>query len=652
MSSYRQHRLRLLAERERERQRQTPPPPKFPGLTPYYAAPTRTDLAVVLVYFNPASSIRIIQNLLTVRHHLAAAGIPYFIGEMAHKDAPFLFAPADNIFHVRSDSLMFYKENLQRYVVERLPASFTKLCFLDADILFKEPTWYDTISATLDTVDVCQPFTAAHGLTIGYDIEFSKQNNIDVSFNKIKENIHHPGYCWATTRAWYTAAAPSDFCVIGGGDVIFYTYVTKNLTLLRVPGREYYHFLESDIVRAPSASYTSCPLTIFHLNHGTLTNRQYATRGPSLSATIFALLGSPSIPAVLERRADGIFEWVPAVRDVLNAHVARFFAARNDDSNASGVIPTTTRVKFHPLHYEVPSATATRDMAVILVYFNAANYSRPIQNLLLVKHFLELANIPVFITELAINDAPFLFRGPADNLFQVRSSSAMFYKENLIRYTEARIPATFTKICLLDSDVLFDNPAWYSDISSVLDTATVVQPFRTAYWLDIDFTAVKAMNNGLLDPRSGHPGFAYAFDRAFFRRFQLEDRCVNATAGDTILRAHLLNRSLADSEPYFTLFPPLPDRSREGLRIGMVSFNAFHLNHGPLTKRNYFPITSLWLDLFRTRRITSIDSVIDRRDDGILEWKPAVRADFNARMITYFKSREEDSGLPEPTTTT
>jgi hypothetical protein len=287
-------------------------------------------------------------------------------------------------------------------------------------------------------------------------------------------------------------------------------------------------------------------------------------------------------------------------------------------------------------------------MAVILVYFNMACYSRPIQNLLLVKHFLELANIPVFLTELAINDAPFLFRRPADNVFQVRSTSAMFYKENLIRYAEARLPATFTKICILDSDVLFDDPAWYSNISSVLDTATVVQPFRTAYWLDIDFTAVKAFNNGLMDSRNGHPGFVYAFDRAFFRRFGLEDRCVITTAGDTLLRARILNRSLSD-DPYFSLFSAPTGCSREGLRIGTVSFNMFHLNHGPLTKRNYFDLTLTWTKLFQKLQITTINAVIDRRDDGILEWKPAFRADFNARMIAYFKSREEDSGQPEPT---
>jgi hypothetical protein len=361
---------------------------------------------------------------------------------------------------------------------------------------------------------------------------------------------------------------------------------------------------------------------------------------PNLVRALQALPGSPRLPDVLDRRTDGILEWSPAVRPLLNAHVAHFFAARNDDSSASGVIDPA-RQKFAPVRYATPTV---RDMAVILVYFNVANYARPIQNLLTVKHFLETADIPFYLTELAVGDAPFLFR-PADNLFQVRSASAMFYKENLIRYTEARIPATFTKICILDGDVLFDDPDWYSTVSTVLNTHTVVQPFNRANWLDIDFTISKTANNGFADPVKGHPGFACAFDRAFFDRFALEDRCVSSPSGDTILRGQLLE-CLDPANRYFKLFNTV-SHSREGLRVGSVPFNAFHLNHGPLTRRNYFSITQFWIQRCQQLRVTNIDEFLVRRDDGILEWRPEFRSEFNAQMIAYFKSRQEDSGLSE-----
>ena len=586
-------------------------------------------MAVILVYFNPSSSVRIIQNLLTVKRGLDRAGIPYFVGEHAYGESPFLFAPADNIRQYRSDRLLFYKENLIRAVEATIPAAFTKLFLMDADILYEEPDWYDRVSTVLDTHEACHPFQRAFPLKLDFT------RDLGGSFRSIRDVRNgHPGYVWALRRDWYTRRQPSDFAVIGGGDNVLASYVqgapSRNLSA----SHPLYDFLHDSIRAAAPASATSCPLTLNHLNHGTVANRQFPNRNTALQTCLNGISHGLQLQDALERRADGILEWKPAYRTPLNAHLAAFFATRSDDSSATGVIPID-RPKFFPTEYTPPSVT---DMAVILVYFNPVNYKRPIQNILLVKHALDKAGIPTFIAELARGATPFLF-APADTIFHVRTESYMFYKENLIRYAEARIPAAFTKICAMDADIFYDTPDWYSTISTALDTKTVVQPFKTATWLDIDFTHLQTKPNAIDPPHAGHQGFVYAFDREFFRRFGLEDRCTTSTSGDTLLLTDLIGSPSTD--PYMSLFRAAHDKT--GLRPGSCDLNIYHLNHGMLAKRHYSDLRQAWLDVFSRLHITSIDDVQIRREDGILEWKPEFRTEFNSRMLAYFKSRGDDS---------
>ncbi len=597
-------------------------------------------MAVILVFFNPSASVRIIQNILTVVHWLSKANIPYFIGELATHDTPFLFTPTDNIFQYRSNSYMFYKENLIHQIEKQLPATYTKLCLLDSDILFNKPDWYDGVSETLDHVEVCQPFQKAHMLDIAYRPCKTVVSILDASsVSNIRLGEYHwPGYVWALQRAWFTSRKPSDLTVNGGGDTMIYQYITKNI-LARSPTMLVYNFLTPQITALPSTTYSSAPYEIYHLNHGVLKNRQYVSRSETFSGILEEIEPSFTIPDVIERRADGILEWKPEYRIQFNRYFSAYFAARADDSSAVGVI-TPARQKIYPMPYTAPSK---KDMAVLLVYFNPVGYVRSLQNLLTTKHWLESAQIPYYIAELAHADTPFVFE-PAGNIFQTRANSIMFHKENLIRFAERRIPHRFTKLCMIDADILFEKPNWYSVISTTLNTKKVIQPFKAANWLDIDYTVCLTAPSSM-ENSSGHPGFAYAFDREFFRRFVLEDRCVFCTGGDSILNNHLFLGKIQYSHHIKSLFitsasRQIPDRKL----LGFIPGNIYHLNHGPRVSRKYGDIVRTWGSIFRTDAITDIDTVIVRRSDLILEWAPTHRERYNQIMLDYFTSREEDNG--------
>lgn len=288
-----------------------------------YHAPNKADMAIILVFFNPVASVRLIQNILTVKHSLDTANIPYFIGELAFNSDPFLFNASANIFQYRSDSYMFYKENLIKAVEARIPDSFTKLCILDADIMFDNPYWYSVISQKLDTCKVCQPYTIAYFLDIRFRIEKTKTNCVDLASEKnwAKE---HPGHIWAFVRQWYRAANISDMTVVGGGDMFLYASL-RDISMDH-PNLQFYICIHKHCEGNP----TSCSLNIYHLNHGPLTSRQYVERLFKMS-DLMKELGATDITQALCRREDGILVWRPEYKERINAYMLRYFSSRNDD---------------------------------------------------------------------------------------------------------------------------------------------------------------------------------------------------------------------------------------------------------------------------------------------------------------------------------
>ena len=70
--------------------------------------------------------------------------------------------------HVYGNSYMFHKELLYRILEKRIPENYTKLAFLDCDLIFSNVSWYKQTSELLDRFDVVQPFEFAEWLDLTY----------------------------------------------------------------------------------------------------------------------------------------------------------------------------------------------------------------------------------------------------------------------------------------------------------------------------------------------------------------------------------------------------------------------------------------------------------------------------------------------------
>jgi len=293
----------------------------------YYNVPQKNDLAVMLVFFDYVGSARILMNYLYMVEKLKLANIPVFTLELViHGKHPKI----KDAFHVYGYSYLFQKEHLLRLLEKRIPAKFTKLACLDADILFDNPDWYDMVSESLETTDIVQPFRRAYWLNLDY----TKIQKKRASLRDFDPNIHshfwatelgcHPGFGWCFKREWYNAIGLYDLAVIGSGDTVF-GYALFGLDKLNVHNQEYkmyikslYKWWETQVKYTEFADLNS---NLYHMYHGPLKNRQYYDR-------FDAFKSYKNIEDIISKNENQVYELkVPK----LNQHMLNFFRTREDD---------------------------------------------------------------------------------------------------------------------------------------------------------------------------------------------------------------------------------------------------------------------------------------------------------------------------------
>jgi hypothetical protein len=302
-------------------------------------------------------------------------------------------------------------------------------------------------------------------------------------------------------------------------------------------------------------------------------------------------------------------------------------------------------------------ATPTRqDMAVLLVYFNACSYKKLAQNLLLTYHTLVRAGIPVFLVQHCFPGQVPLMPANGTTIFNTKSESYMFYKENLLNWLMRKVPQQYTKFYTMDCDLLFDKETWYDDVSILLDTHDIVQPFDTAFWLGSDLKTIELKRMGIVSAEKKglnlklsdhHPGFAWAFRRDFIEPKGIFDLNIMGS-GDCIITSAALQKHIKYThwnnnspnwilEKYDEYF-----KSFEGNKTSFYSQSLYHLWHGSRDNRGYNKRYVDFKNIILERAITNIDELFILNDHGLYDFHHSVRDIMNRTILDYFQTRQED----------
>lgn len=304
-----------------------------------YDTPQIRDMLVILPFFNPCNSVRIVQNLLFVKSKLELADIPFVIIHCLFQDSHPLFKDSDTYMTVKSNSYAFVKENIANIAIQKHQEKYDKFLVHDGDVVFKEADWYTQTSASLNVNDIVQPF--AYYNNMDYNFGRPLVNGLStfrVHNEGITGFIGHPGYLIAFTKSFYQIHNYPDKAILGGGDTLLCSLALKkklyNVFANKVHMDYLYHTYNTFTEHEIKVGHVPC--LVYHLYHNVVQNRQYVTRYRILDTYINNNSQYQSIDDIIQKNSDGVYEWIDPIRYTLNQEVLEYFKNRLDDE----IVPT------------------------------------------------------------------------------------------------------------------------------------------------------------------------------------------------------------------------------------------------------------------------------------------------------------------------
>lgn len=296
-------------------------------------------LACVTCYFNPAGYLALAENYRHFSERLIAQGVDLFTVEHAVGNTPFRLPAGDRTFQLRGGDILWQKERLLGYAINRLPSSYDAVAWLDCDILFPNDNWAEAALRSLESVDAVQLYDTQYFLPPGHcefrgtwvrqwfgAIKWVRSEDSEAVRSRLALGIldGNPGLAWAARRALLKAVPLPDRHILGSGD---YYQVCAMLDVRHnrpvSPAQETYLFDHAARVRkaAPTISYLSQP--VLHLWHGSLANRKYQARAHLLKQHDYRPLEDVEV-------RDGLLCW-SSDKPIFHDDVRRYFERRAED---------------------------------------------------------------------------------------------------------------------------------------------------------------------------------------------------------------------------------------------------------------------------------------------------------------------------------
>jgi len=272
-----------------------------------YNEPKKKDILIIIPFFNPCNSIKLVNNLLLVKSKLDFVKIHYIIIDCLFPTSFPIFQESENYKTIYSNSYGFMKENISNIIISENINKYDKFCILDCDIIFDNPNWYTLLSDKLNSYDFIQPFIICYLLNYDYNsIILEKKSFL---YNKINNNKTpaFPGGVIAFTKSFWLKHGISDQYLLGENDKL-------NMSL---------------IINKKSIKYTFMNYNIYHLFHGSFLKRQYDTRHEIINKYLNNGLSVSDL--IYKNEDNGLYQWKSNIRENINNDILVYFKERDDD---------------------------------------------------------------------------------------------------------------------------------------------------------------------------------------------------------------------------------------------------------------------------------------------------------------------------------
>lgn len=299
-------------------------------------------LYVISVVTNPVRFYSRYKLYHAFEKMVADAGAVLYTVEIAFGDRPFEVTRSDNPCHLqlRTKSEIWHKENALNLIIQRLPADWKYVAWIDADITFARPDWAQETLHLLQHYDIIQMFSHAQDLGPNHEpllgfrsFMYSYQEGLEPTspYDYYSGLDWHPGYCWAARRsAIDNLGGLIDRAILGSADRHMAASLIGRVDSsyhpkVSLPYKKMLRIWQDRALKYIKKNVGHMEGLIFHHWHGKKANRGYTTRWKILYEDNY----NPELD--LKRDSQGLFQITD--RNIkLRDDIRKYFRARNEDS--------------------------------------------------------------------------------------------------------------------------------------------------------------------------------------------------------------------------------------------------------------------------------------------------------------------------------
>lgn len=304
------------------------------------------DVAIIMYYWNHFKRDSLLKNFFICHNNLSkfnANIIPIEISTNGTFDLNF-----SGTIKFQTDQLLWQKERVINFVVQKLPESIKYVAFIDGDILFPDENWVfkakDKLNSTNDLM--LQLFSTVYYLprnhckyngyysyfnySVGKNI-FDSNGIENYKKDFLSDSFYYanPGMAWMCKKETILKNLLYDKCIIGGGDTInLINWLgiknSDNIPFVKKNKKKNQIFVDELKTMKDILLNIDClDSPIFHLNHGNKINRQYKTRLDILEKYNF----NPITDLTIEQ---GLYRYIGSNSGILS-DIKEYFRQRNED---------------------------------------------------------------------------------------------------------------------------------------------------------------------------------------------------------------------------------------------------------------------------------------------------------------------------------
>lgn len=304
-------------------------------------------LHVVAVVSNPIRWDSRIALYRKFEQHMIDSGVKLTVVECQYGDRPFELDDNPEVNHVgvRSNTMVWNKENLINIGISRLPHDWEYVAWIDADITFRKKDWASEVVHALQHYEVVQPWEHCYDLGPN-DEHIQTHRSFCYLYRHGKKIMQgpkcgpgtpyefaHPGYAWACRRSVIEACGGLvEMAALGAGDhhmaMAFIGRVDDTIpNNLSAAYKRCLRVWEKRAVAFVRKNIGYIAGTIEHAFHGAKADRKYVDRWHILAKHDF----DPDHD--LKKNSHGVVELAGNKPEMRHA-IDRYFHQRNEDTNS------------------------------------------------------------------------------------------------------------------------------------------------------------------------------------------------------------------------------------------------------------------------------------------------------------------------------